>query len=406
VTKILLYIFLFLLPLRNIVEKIPNLYGIPGLGSTHVLFLIAFVAAFITTGEKSLFDRPKLSLPIILFLAYLLFESLITDPFITPLDYRITVWKDQLLLMGVYFIVLRGFRRKSEILIALAAMCLANVYMDIYFWRWVRWMSFDNFADKMKDVNGTFGTVGGSNEWAAFFSTYTPLLFAVLPAIRQQASKLLCGGLAIANVIVLLFTFSRGAYVGILAALLWYILMMRKFLWIIGLVVLFAGYSFLLPQAVVDRIEMTGQVSEYGEIQDQDVNSRLAMWDYALDLFKRSPLIGHGSQSFQYGHWNNPHNQHLYILAELGCIGYLLFLWLFWVSYREAGKLRAIGADDFGQRFALGIQLSVVALFVANFFGNRWTYSPLMSYFWAINAMCHRYLILAQEGNMERQQQQ
>ena len=398
-TKIFLYCFLFLLPLRNIVEKIPNLFGVAGLGPTHILFFLAFIAAYLQKAdEQPLYCKPKLSIPIILFIIYLLFEALVTDPSITAFDIRIKAWKDFVLLMSVYFIVFRAFRDKKEIQVALVMMCLANIYMDIYFYRWVRWINFDNFADKLKDINGTFGSVGGSNEWAAFFSIYTPVLFAVLPALRKKSVKLLAAGLAVSNILVLLFTFSRGAYVAIVASLLWYIFLMRKFLWIIVVVILFVGYSFWLPQSVVERIEMTSQVSETGGIQDQDVQSRMLMWDYSLDLIKQSPFTGHGLLSFRYGQWNNPHNQHLYILTELGLVGYSLFLWLILVCYRKARKLNAIASDDFVKRFALGIQLSVVALFVANFFGSRWSYLPLLAYFWSTIALCDRYLILEQDG--------
>lgn len=406
-TKIILYCFLFLLPLRNIVEKIPNLFGVEGLGATHILFFLAIIAAFMQkSDDQALQSKPKLVLPIIIFIIYLFFESLITDPSISEIGLRITAWKDYILLISVYFIIFRSFRNKYEIHIALVVMCLANIYMDIYFIRWVRWMNFDNFADKLKDVNGTFGSVGGSNEWAAFFSIYTPILITVLPALRKSWVKILVAGLAVSNIFVLLFTFSRGAYVAIVFALLWYICLARKFVLIIGVMVFFFSYSFWLPNSVVERIEMTSQVSKYGEIQDQDVQSRLEMWDYSLELIMQSPFIGHGLGSFRYGHWNNPHNQHLYILTELGLVGYAIFLWIIWVGYREAGKLRAITSDDFVKKFALGVQLSVVALFTANFFGNRWSYLPLIAYYWATMAMCNRYLILEQNRKIGRIQEQ
>lgn len=85
-----------------------------------------------------------------------------------------------------------------------------------------------HIVDKLKSVNGTFGSVGGSNEWAAFHSTYTPIIFAVIPVIKNKIIRILCWFLAIANILVLLFSFSRGAYVGIIASLLWFILLKKK----------------------------------------------------------------------------------------------------------------------------------------------------------------------------------
>ncbi|BCL59431.1 hypothetical protein DGMP_01240 [Desulfomarina profundi] len=266
-------------------------------------------------------------------------------------------------------------------------MFVANIYMDIYFWRWVRWMNFDNFADKMKTVNGTFGDVGGCNEWAAFFSTYTLLIIALLNKFKRKSINISLKILAIANIIVLLFTFSRGGYAALIAGITYLLIKARKYAYILLLLALPLCYTVVLPEAVVERIQMSFEKNDLGVAADQDIESRVFMWKEAVSMIKKAPVFGHGLLSFRYSHWRNPHNQHLNIFVQGGLIGYLFFIWLFIASFRDSNHLAQTGKNEFSRSFGVGMCAMTVSLFIGNLFGDRWSYYVLTGYYWILNGI-------------------
>ncbi len=382
------YVFLvliLLMPLRNVVLKVPQLFGVEGLNLTNILYGIIFIGIiFAKQTDRPQAYRSKLATPLLLFVVYF-FIQIFLQPGFHSYEHLLTWWKDAFLFMLVpYFFVTRTAIENKKIMIVLAVMCLANIYMDSYFWRWVRWMSFDSFADKMKSVNGTFGDVGGCNEWAAFFSTYTLIIIATA---KQFSNNLLSYGLkllAACNVMVLLFTFSRGGYLGFVVGLIYLAIRAKKYLLIVTLLSVPLFYTAIFPDAVVERIQMSFESTDDGETAERDVQSRLVMWEHSLLMIADAPVFGHGLLSFRYDHWRNPHNQHLNILVQGGIVGYGLFLWIFIASFRDASFLFRYGRNKFSCAVGLGMTAATLSLFAVNMFGDRWSYYVLTGYYWAL----------------------
>lgn len=386
-------LLILLLPLRNVVLKVPTLWGIGGLNLTNILYGIVFLGIlFSVKSGKSVMYRPRVTMPLLLFVFYF-FLQIFMQPGFYSYSHLVTWWKDAFLFMLIpyFFVTGRNFNLK-KIFIILGVMVVANVYMDSYFWRWVRWMSFDGFADKMKSVNGTFGDVGGCNEWAAFFSTYTLLIVALMGHFRQKWLRSALRILVVCNVLVLLFTFSRGGYLAFVIGLLYLFVKEKRYVLVLVLLFLPLFYAVALPEAVVERVQMSFESSDDGGSADQDVESRLEMWQQSIDMILKAPVFGHGMLSFRYNHWRNPHNQHLNILVQGGIVGYGLFLWLFVAVMRDCLYLFTCGKTPLLRAFGVGMCAATLSLFVANVFGDRWSYYILTGYFWVLIA-CVNVLI-------------
>lgn len=385
-----LYYYFFLLlvtliPLRSIVLKTIYVFDTSGINIVNVLYALALLGALLAPREKKEeIYSSKVLLPLTLYVFYFFLQV-----FLQPGNHSFTEllkwWKDSFLFMLIpYLFVTRSITDKKKIFILLGVMCVTNLYMDTYFWRWVRWMSFESFSDRMKSVNGTFGDIGGCNEWAAFFSTYTLVIIAVAKTASKNWINISLKTLATCNFFVLLFTFSRGGYLGFLVGVSYMLLKSKKYVFIILLLCIPLFYSLILPNSVVERINMSFETNEYGAADDRDVVSRLEMWKQSLIMITDSPLLGHGLLSFQHGIWRNPHNQHLNIMVQGGIVGYTLFLWIFVAAFKDANYLYNNGNDSFSRNFGLGICAAIVSLFVANLFGDRWSYYVLTGYFWVL----------------------
>lgn len=388
-----LLLLVLLAPLRNVVIKTLPYFNYGGFNIINILYLILLIGILIKPKRKEKKEalsspqseyQAKLLLPLILFTCYFSLQMIPATSY-TDIGSLISNWKDSFIFMLIMYLFVSKFEMDNKrIFMLLIVMCITNTYMDIYFWRWVRWMNFENFADRMKAINGTFADIGGSNEWAAFFSNFTLPIFAVFGTFKKKIVNQLLRGLAICNVFVLMFTFSRGSYLGFVCGALVLLLRKKKYFIIVLLCALPVAYQTILPQSVTQRIEMTSKTNQSGEVTDQDVESRLAMWRVAGQMFISSPLIGHGMGSFRYHGWNNPHNQHLHFLVQGGLIGYLLFVWIFVAAHQDARHLARVAKDDFSKNFAFGCSTMLLSNFIANFFGDRFNYYPLHSYFFTL----------------------
>jgi O-antigen ligase len=93
------------------------------------------------------------------------------------------------------------------------------------------------------------------------------------------------------------------------------------------------GVAFV-PKTALDRLMNTGV-----EMSDGDWNGRLPIWNEALRMISERPFAGVGISAFHVGAVQTnaaPHNFVLSILAELGLIGFALFMGLLIASALSA----------------------------------------------------------------------
>lgn len=172
--------------------------------------------------------------------------------------------------------------------------------------------------------------------------------------------------------LLLLGTFSRGAWIGFAAGLLMLVVIERRLwrkrrLWravLVGLVLAAIAAPLLLPYAgtVFERFDPAlTRASDEG-------HAKLLGW--ALELFSSSPIVGIG--------WGNyeartgvlhAHNMYMTVLSEGGVIGLALWL-LFCVAIMRHGirAVRASEPDSFLRYWNLGLSAAFLSILVSNLF--------------------------------------
>lgn len=93
---------------------------------------------------------------------------------------------------------------------------------------------------------------------------------------------------------------------------------------------------------------------EIGGFLTEQPTSRYLLFSHSLEIIKKRPVIGHGTGSFtdifkkinketekivRYNH-KTPHNNYLYVWIELGMLGLLILLSVFYFQIRELKKLK------------------------------------------------------------------
>jgi len=202
---------------------------------------------------------------------------------------------------------------------------------------------------------------------------------------------LLAGLSALLTTAALIFSWSRGAWLGFTAGAIVGLLFWPKKTWrsslillpavVVGLLFLAGAGTDLLPESLVARISDLGQGIPIGDVRGADINDanyaeleRLAHWQAALDMARDHLGLGIGFGAYEAAYpdyalinWpyalGHAHNYYLNLLAETGLLGLTAYivLWIC-VIWQNA---RLIGISEWPNRGVLiGLLASWTALTV------------------------------------------
>jgi probable O-glycosylation ligase (exosortase A-associated) len=134
------------------------------------------------------------------------------------------------------------------------------------------------------------------------------------------------------TVIAILGTHSRGALVGIVGMIVFFLLKTRrKFLPILIIAASIPFIPSIMPQHWFDRMHT---IETYE--QDGSATERLRAWGNAYELATQRPLTGGGYDVLIYWGGRDSHSIYFEVLAEHGFVGLALFLLLGFFTWRSA----------------------------------------------------------------------
>jgi putative inorganic carbon (HCO3(-)) transporter len=108
--------------------------------------------------------------------------------------------------------------------------------------------------------------------------------------------------------------------------------------------------------------------------QDESGAGRIAAWSEGLDMLKSSPIWGVGFGAFTEHHEHVAHNSFVHCFAELGLVGYFVWLTVIALTWTEVSTLAAETAGVPGRSivpYARAMRLAMVGFIVGAFFLSR-----------------------------------
>jgi O-antigen ligase len=296
----------------------------------------------------------------------------------------------------ILIIVAAAIQEKRQMKILLILMAISVLRANLGFYNTVSERDFSHFSYGLRYA-GALG-YAGENGLAAFEAQLALFCLGVYSFLRQKLLKfglLFFIGLC---VYCLLFSFSRGGYLGFMLGILFLgIVRERKLLVFLTVVIL--AWQTLIPTAVTERIFMT---YDAGEI-DSSAGERVTIWQDAVKLVPEHFLFGTGFDTYEFmgrvEEYTDTHNIYLKILVETGILGLGLFLILLWKSFRIGFRLFRFAEDPFFRSLGLGTAAYVVCAFIVNFFGDRWMYLQVNGYLWTLLGLVLRAQALTDERN-------
>lgn len=385
-----LYFLILIVPLVNVREQINEL---PQGKNLIDFLLLAIVIDYVIerlrgeAGLVKLFQHKIFVAYIIVTYLYLWWGSfyLSLDLPVALDNERFTDWKNHVLCILIYFMISSTIKRKKQMLVVIVLMFLTMFYADRVFVGSAH-TSGDFRWDRRGE--GIFSYLG-PNEMAAFFVDYVFIPIGLFLHVNRLIYRVPLGILIGFTTYVLLFTYSRGAYIAFVVGLLFVLFKSKKWL-IVPLIILVLFWKVLVPAPVVQRIEMT---QESGELESSSLG-RLRLWQHGMTLAAQNPFgygygtIGYlGFRSSDGDIRGDPHNRYIESLVETGIGGLILLCTILLLALRSALRLGRCTKDPFFKGLGLGFFGCVISVMITNFFGDRWTYVELSVYFWVVWAL-------------------
>ncbi len=310
--------------------------------------------------------------------------------------FAIKAWLDQFIVFFTFLGLVRDGNMARRIMVYM--MLGSAVVLALGFQEWLdkRWLSS---IDKAR----LLGPHLQPNDFGAFLAySSAPFLALLMNNIRRVRIWLLTVPYLLPLAKILLATFSRGAYLGMaFAGLIAGYVRGKLFLAgsaLLGLALLVAMPE-LIPDSLMARMSQTSNEEVMGEELDKSSQTRLILWNAALDMTAQSPVFGWGFRSFprlksefteEPVHESDNHNMYLYLSSQMGVPAVVLFGLILWRMYSLGVRVYRQNRQPFARVIGMSACALVGATALINMFGSRMVDICVTVYFWITLALVAR----------------
>jgi len=224
--------------------------------------------------------------------------------------------------------------------------------------------------------------IGDNTAFGLALDMVLPFFFYLAKTESNRFLKRFLGIAFVACIPAIFFTYSRGAFVGLVVLGAFMFLQSKQKLILIPMITIALLFgAFFAPQQWRDRISLTTDTSE------SSAKSRLNEWSYSWNLACAYPVMGGGFEAItpslhaKYGNFaidpNNTHGAHsiyFQVLAEHGFGGFSLYLLLVaycFISLHGTLKLARLHDDEQCVDYANMLRFSLIGFLAAGAFLGR-----------------------------------
>lgn len=304
----------------------------------------------------------------------------------------VEVWIDIAKTLVVFWVMFSVVRTPAELLRTTWLYAILHVVLAI--------AGFALFATegtrRFGDLGGSF--LGDENDAAMALLIMIPYMYFLWPVTRRKLGRLvLFAGMTFAGLTVL-FSFSRGAFIGFLAMVLFmWLKSARKIRAGAVMLVMVVVFFAIMPPAYWERIRSVKNYTTEGSAQ-----GRLDAWKGGFQMMLDNPLFGCGLGNFQrtYGtsyntvsaRWTAAHSMYIEFIGQFGVPGLLYLVSVIVLTlhtFRRARDLtRYVHSADATvvKQVMLGAECGFYTYLVATFFLSSMEY-PHLWHFMAMSAM-------------------
>lgn len=208
---------------------------------------------------------------------------------------------------------------------------------------WLDQDMFDTFSTRV------YSTLENPNVLAEYLLLIIPLAVAGVLSSKSQSGKIYSAIAAGIMVLCMLFTISRGGWLGLIFAMAVFLILADRRFIILGIIAAIAA-ALVMPDSIISRFTSIGNTS------DGSTSYRLAIWMGTLAMLKDYWFCGIGpgpsafnmvypSYSYNAATAQHSHNLYLQIVCDAGVVGIIMFIALLFVFFKTTCGALARTAD-------------------------------------------------------------
>lgn len=229
-------------------------------------------------------------------------------------------------------------------------------------------------------IFGPGGAFEDNNDYALLLNVAAPIAFYVARGETNRWLKRICYALSGMMMVTVLFTLSRGGFLGLCVIALGLAAKSRYKVSGLLAVVLIGSITFaLLPNRIAERVGSIRTASE----MDQSAQMRFDSWWVSLQIIGDHPLLGVGprnmlglySRYLQTENIRVAHNSFLQMAVDAGLPALLMFLGVIVLSFlrlrRARHVMKARAPDSRLIAYSHGLEIALMAYFVSGNFLSR-----------------------------------
>ena len=307
-----------------------------------------------------------------------------------------------------YFIIVNTIKTKNEWYNMVTIFALSGLIVGMY-------GIYQNFFTEATALSGwvdkemfdeikmrVYSTFDNPNVLGQYLVLSIPVVFALCVSAKKAAPRLIFFAIAAVMGVCLIFTWSRAAWVGIVLAIGFFVVMKDRrwsTLCIVALLIL----PFVIPESIFSRI------TSIGDMKDSSTAYRVSVWIASFRIAKDYWLggIGLGSGAFERIYQNyalngagfalHSHNFYIQLVVEMGILGLVLFVAIIFMSYKQIVSIR--DKNSVNKNVALAIGGALIGYLFQGMAENLWYNYRMVFIFWI-------YLAILQSGVMVSQKEE
>ncbi len=254
------------------------------------------------------------------------------------------------------------------------------------------WVDEEMFSSIKVRVYSTFGN---PNVLGEFLVIMIPTSLALIWGSKKQGHKMIYTMVMLVMCACMVFTWSRGAWLGVFLAVVMFFFIMDKRWTLAGIVGI-----FFIPVLLGSNSAIANRLLSIGNTEDTSTAYRVSIWMASVSLIKKFWLsgIGLGSDSFTMIYPKfalaganfalHSHNLFLQICVEMGIIGITSFIALLVAYVRQAYSLVVYkNRSRFASIAVIAMASGVLGYMLQGLTDNVWYNYRMVFIFWTIIAL-------------------
>ena len=351
--------------------------------------LLVFVAYFCKAirGKRSV-RFTNLDIFVVIFAIILFFGGLVSSSVSTSLP-AVCVF---VCFMLTYFVVV-NLVKTAELLKKLLFGMSVSLFLCAFIGVWqnffgiadTTWTDVDMFSEIETRVVSTFEN---PNVFGEYLIMLLPMMLALF-LIEKRGGVTLAFGV---GCLALIFTWSRGAWLGFLISMVLYLIVVNKrsiAVYLLGLAALPLAYPFF-PESIRSRIESIGNMA------DSSTSYRVHIWEATWNMLQDwwATGIGVGVGAFREiypsyslaGIETAPHSHNLFfqIFIELGIVGLIAFFAVIIVAARKCCSYLAHGSQRETKLISSAALVGLIAILAQGLTDHVWYNYRIFLMFWIV----------------------